>query len=89
LGIFGGVWWQFSESHSESGDSLAAFATKSPDRCAQALILIAKLSGYSERHEVTTPPAGLLGFVRDLKAMPDGQLQKQLAALRAIDNNAH
>jgi hypothetical protein len=63
-------------------DALAAFATKSPDRCAQALILIAKLSGYSERHEVTAPPAGLLGFIREMQGLPDAELLRRLQELR-------
>jgi hypothetical protein len=64
-------------------EALAAFATKSPDRCAQALILIAKLSGYSECHEVTAPPAGLLGYVRQIQSLPDAELERQAEVMAA------
>lgn len=53
-------------------------AIKYPDKWAQALAILTRAAGYTERTEVTHN-VGLIGFARQVEAMADSDLFSQFA----------
>ena len=58
-------------------EALDAFANKSPDRWAQAVVQFAKPAGYTERLEVNHS-GGIMALVAEVQAMSDAQLEARV-----------